>query len=343
MTRRSTLKALAIGTALGLVSAIPLSGVSAGEVGEVEVVHSFDAAAEELPEGIAIGAGGEMLITMGYPDFWAPGDGWIKRIDPDGTKTTLATFVDGQGPAGIITDAAGETYFARANPGDPDSRGVYRLHDDGSSERLAGTEVMLVPNGLAFDGRGGILVGDSAQGTIWRVPLDDSGIVEPWSSEQDLLGGCGGEADFGVNGVAIHEDVVYAAVTSRGLLVSIPVQEDGSAGSATIVAGDNTNGCEPDDLFGMDGIALAADGSVYALLVLQHRLVRIDTTDGSVETLLTEADGLHNASSLAFGTQDGDQQTLYMVNYAVLPPVPEASVGPAVLKLDVGVDGVPLF
>ena len=92
----------------------------------------------------------------------------------------------------------------------------------------------------------------------------------------------------------------------------------------------------------MDGIALDADGMVYALLVLQNRLVRIDPTDGSVETLLTEADGLHNPASLAFGTQMDDRQSLFIANYAVLPPVPEASAGPAVLRYDVGSDGHPL-
>jgi len=31
-----------------------------------------------------------------------------------------------------------------------------------------------------------------------------------------------------------------------------------------------------------------------------------------------------------------------MVNYALLPPAPANSLGPAVLKLDVGVEGLPL-
>jgi hypothetical protein len=31
-----------------------------------------------------------------------------------------------------------------------------------------------------------------------------------------------------------------------------------------------------------------------------------------------------------------------MVNYAVLPPEPANSLGPAVLKLDIGVPGLPL-
>ena len=75
---------------------------------------------------------------------------------------------------------------------------------------------------------------------------------------------------------------------------------------------------------------------------MQKQLVRIDPDTGEEETLLTEEDGLWNPSSLAFGTAEGDTHGLYLVNYAVLPPAPESNVGPAVLKLDVGVEGRPL-
>ena len=76
------------------------------------------------------------------------------------------------------------------------------------------------------------------------------------------------------------------------------------------------------------------------LLVLQDKLVKINPTDGSFITLLTDEDGLHNPASIVFGVGDGDQESIFFVNYAVLPPVPSASLGPAVLKLDVGVPGL---
>ena len=75
---------------------------------------------------------------------------------------------------------------------------------------------------------------------------------------------------------------------------------------------------------------------------MQDQLVRIEPDTGEVETLLTEEDGLWNSSSLAFGTAERDRQGLYLVNYAVLPSVPESNLGPVVLKLDVGVEGRPL-
>ena len=131
------------------------------------------------------------------------------------------------------------------------------------------------------------------------------------------------------------------ANTSKGLLVRIPVLEDGSAGQAEVVAGDDSNGCAPDALWGMDGIALDVHGMVYALLVIQNQLVRIDPSDGSFEVLLTAEDGLHNPSSIAFGTGKGERQSVFIVNYALFPPGP-ASLGPAILKHDVGVPGLPL-
>ena len=127
-----------------------------------------------------------------------------------------------------------------------------------------------------------------------------------WISAEQLAP-CGPDT-VGVKGIPITGDIVYAANTSRGLLVRIPVASDGFAGSPSGVAGDATNDCDPDELSGMDGIALDVYGMVYAMLVLQNRLVRIDPSDGSVETILTGADGIHNPASLTFGTQDGDRE-----------------------------------
>ena len=100
--------------------------------------------------------------------------------------------------------------------------------------------------------------------------------------------------------------------------------------------------CEPTGLFGMDGIALDVHGDVYALLVLQNKLAKIDPTDGSYTILLTEEDGLWNPASLAFGTGKGERESIFIANYAVLPPEPENSKGPAILKVDMGVPGLPL-
>lgn len=327
--------------ALAFAAATVITAPTFGSGLEPEVVAPFDAAAEELPEGISIDQEGVMFVTLGPPFFVVAGNGWIKRIGPDGTASTLAEFSDGA-PAGIVVGPGGDLYYARPNPADPENRGVYRLDSDGNSAVLPGTEEMLIANGLALDGRGGILASDSATGSIWRVPLDGSAPAEPWFSDQATIGGCGGEGEVGANGVALWEGDVFVANTSRGLLVRIPVAEDGSPGTAEVVAGDATNECEPDALFGMDGIAFDVDGNVYALLVLQNQLVRIDPSDGSFEVLLSDADGLHNPASLAFGTTDGERETLYIANYAVLPPVPENGLGPAVLKVDVGVAGAAL-
>jgi hypothetical protein len=78
------------------------------------------------------------------------------------------------------------------------------------------------------------------------------------------------------------------------------------------------------------------------LLVLQHKLVRIDPVTGDVTELLNDGDGLFNPASIAFGTGKGDRQSVFLSNFALLPPEPEESLGPGVLSYDVGVPGLPL-
>jgi sugar lactone lactonase YvrE len=155
-----------------------------------------------------------------------------------------------------------------------------------------------------------------------------------------LLAGC---ADTpGANGVALWQDSVYVANTGLGLLARVPILEDGTAGEPEVVAGDSDCDPENDELFSMDGIAFDEQGNVFALLVLTHKLVRIDPSDGSHTVLLTEEDGLNNPASIAFGTGEGDRQYVYLSNFALLPPGPPNSLGPGVLRYDVGVTGLQL-
>ncbi len=334
MSRR--MKYFGIVIALICLGAIVAACSQASASGEVEVVKAFDGSLGELPEGITIDKTGNMYVSLGLPGFAGGTSGEIWKIGTDGTETVLVEF-DVPPAAGLAVDAPGNVYYA--HPSGDSTTGVYRLTSDGGTERLPGTENMIVPNGVAFDKQGDLYASDSIMGAIWRIPLDGSGDAESWSQDE-LLEGCG-DSPMGANGVAYWKGNFYVANTTKGLLVRIPILINGSAGEPVIVAG--VDDCNPDELFGMDGIALDVKGNVYALLVLQDKLVKIDPTDGSYTVLLTgEEDGLFNPASIAFGTGKGDQKSVFITNYAVLEPGPEGNHGPAVLKFDVGVAGQPL-
>lgn len=317
--------------------AIAYVEIQANGDAQIEVVKSFNAEKGELPEGMTIYKAGNMYVSLGPPFFVGGGYGAVWKVSPDGTATTvLAAYHNGPAPAGLVVDAPGNVYFALPDPGGTNG-GVYRLTGEGDPERLPGTENIIVPNGLALDKQGNLFVGDSVLGAVWRISFDGSAPAEIWL-QHELVAGCTPE-DFGANGVAFWKGDLYVANTGRGALVHVPILSDGSPGDPAIVAGNLD--CEPEGLFGMDGLALDVHGNVYALLVLQNKLVRIDPTDGTFTTLLTEEDGLWNPASIAFGTGKGDRESIFITNYAIIPSGSDI-FGPVVLKYDVGVPGLPL-
>ena len=329
-------KAYVVSAVLVFAFAVAYVGIQAKASSQLEAMTSFNAENKELPEGITIDKTGNMYVSLGPPFFVGGGYGAIWKLSPNRTEiTSLVEYPDGPAPAGLAVDPPGNVYFALANPGGS-NRGVYRLTGDGNPERLPGTENMVVPNGLALDKQGNLFASDSALGAIWRIPTKGSEPAEIWL-QHELVAGCTPD-DFGANGVAFWEGDLYVANTGRGALVHVPVMTDGSPGEPTIVVGNLD--CEPEGPFGMDGIALDVHGNVYALLVLQNKLVRIDPSDGSFTVLLTEEDGLWNPASIYFGTGKGNRKSVFITNYAVIPP--GTAIGPAVLKYDVGVPGLPL-
>ena len=342
--RRWRTRCVAGAAAVGVVvSAGVAPSVSANPAGDVEVAYAFDDP-RQLPEGVATDRSGNTYVTLGPPFFTGIGYGAVVKIDPDGSRTTLAEFPDGPAPAGVVADWFGHAYFALPDPFGPPERpdvGVHRVKRGGGTERIAGTEQMVLPNGLALGRRGALFVSDSFLGEIWRIPLlarlgfDSSG-VGPWLTHH-LLTSCGG---VGANGIAFYRGDLLVANSDRGLLLRVPIERDGRPGEPVVVAGDED--CDDDDeLYSLDGIAVDRRGDVYGALVFQNRLVKIDQRTGDVVSLLDESDGLWNPASVAFGVSWRDRDRLYITNYAVLPPVPPGNLGPAVLTFDGDVPGWP--
>ncbi len=313
-----------------IAAGLAVSAGVAGASGQVQTFVTFDPAAGEFPEGIAVDKHGTVYVGMIELDQ-------IWRIDPSGDRSVLVEIdVPGSGPAGLAVDAAGTVYAAvptfdlASGQTDPAFRGVYRIRPGGTAERLPGTEAMLFPNDVTLDKQGNVYATDTRGGTVWRVPR--GGSAELWSDDPLLAGdgSLGFGFPIGANGIAVRNGKLIVANTERGRLVQIPVQPDGSAGEATVRT-------ESTALLGADGIALDVHGDVYLANSILSTVVRVGS-DGLIETLATADDGLNQPSTLAFGTGKGDRQTLFVANLSIFSPTPT----PGVLKLSVGVPGQPL-
>lgn len=321
----SVVAALAVALAVSLVSPGSIAGASS----EVETFVAFDPAAAEFPEGVALDKTGNVYVSLSALNQ-------IRRIDPGGTQSVVTEFdVSGLGPAGMAVDPSGAIFVAVAaldlasSQSDPATRGVYRVGEDGTNERLPGTGEMLFANDVTLDKRGNVYATDTGGGAVWRVRR--GGVAELWAKDPLLAGdgSVGFGFPIGANGIAFRHNTLLVANTERGLLVEIPILPDGSAGAPTLLA-------ESPALRGADGIALDVHGDMYVAVSLQNTVLRVGR-DGSIATLATAADGLNQPSTLAFGTGRGDRKTLYVANFSIFSPAPT----PGVLKLRVGVPGQP--
>ena len=203
---------------------------------------------------------------------------------------------------------------------------------EGAIERFAGTEAMVFPNSLAFDKRGNLYVTDSATGTIWRITR--GGVAAPWLQHVHLegLGLVEGYPPIGANGIVYWKGVLYVANTEKGLILRIPIGVDGSPGEPEILV-------EGESMIGPDGLALDVFGNIYVPMVFQNKLLRIDPADSSLTELATVDDGLDEPASLTFSTQKGDRQTVFVTNFSVMQ---DGGAGPALLRVEIGVPGLPL-
>lgn len=321
----------------------------------------FDLTQAEFAEGVAVDKVGNVFVSLGAST--GP-RGAILQFAPSGEKSVLVDFGT-PGALGLAVDAGGDVYVARNIA---PNNGVYRVDRQGRAVRLPGTEQIALPNALAFDNRGNLYVTETfsfdpplvpypngfapafGRGGIWRIPK--RGPAELWLRD-DLLTGLGPTLfpyPVGANGIAFYHGDLYVINTDQARVVRVPVRHHGRPGEPEVwkqVAD------VPESIFYenpfipllLDGLALDVHGNVYIAVPSRAAIVRINAEDRSQETLAAyPVDPLDAPLSVAFGTGQGERASLFISNgglsAGIVPGLPWD--GPGLLKIEVGIPGLPL-
>ena len=111
------------------------------------------------------------------------------------------------------------------------------------------------------------------------------------------------------------------------------MKRDGQAGTASVYAGPDCR------LWGADGIAVDRRNNVYVAANAERDIVRVGP-GGRLRVLASFAAGdpLFSPSDIAFGTVRGERTEVFISDFARFT----AGVGAGVVKMNVGVPGLPL-
>jgi sugar lactone lactonase YvrE len=280
----------------------------------------------------------------------------ILKINPDGRVSLMATLGvtatgDGEGVLGLATNDNGDVYAAVVDftPDATDIHGVWQIRRDGSViERLAGSESIVFPNALTFDRSGKLYVTDSYGGAVWH--FGESKPLTPWVQHDLLAPDADDPVGFplpGANGIAYFPHPtphLYVANTEKGLIATILIHGDGTAGEVTVLADTGVFGL----LGTIDGVAVDIRGDIYGVIpghaVLGTvPLVRVDARTGTIDSTVTDAAEFPEFDvplSLAFGVKR-DHRTVFVTNGDLPDVAPEGpgETGPGVVQVLVGVPG----
>jgi len=282
-----------------------------------------------LPEGVALDGQGNAYIGITLT-------GELRKIAPDGSQSKLAQLPSIL--AGVTVGPSNEIYAAVApQPADPSKHGVWRIQTNGTAAVFATLPPDSLPNDVVFDAQGRLFATDSIGGRIFRI--DDAGVASVWVQSPLLVGVPNPlpphpPFPIGANGLAFVGTNAFVCNTDFGTLVRVPVNADGSAGTAEVFTGGALLG-------GADGLRADVNGNLYVANVIQSLIVRV-SPQGAMEMIADALDGLDSPSSLCFGRLPAQQTWLYVVNYATISAsIPGGNPRPGLLRLDVGVTGRP--
>ena len=298
-------------------------------VNEPQIVHEFDVAMFQLPEGLDVRDGTAYVGLVTGPVF---------TVDPDDGTATIIGGLMGLPQdntaimTGLVAGKQGELYVALDvfAPGDFVT-GIYKIPKGGGPGTLFASDPgMLFPNGFAHDANGDLLVTDSFAGAVHRVAIAD-GKVSTWVSDPALLGPnpdtCKTDAQFhlGANGIVVDGDRVLVTNSDQASIIEIPVDGQGNAGAPALFLGPDCDG-----LSGADGLVIEpGTGDILVPVNYKQRIIRIDAS--KTVTVLAEGGLLQSPATLA---SHPDGKSVLIANAAFEAATSDpASAHPALLSL----------
>ena len=312
---------------LGALAAAPVA--NAWDRSDVDILTVLPDVAPGVPssvEGLTVGPDGHIYV----PSFGFNFSGQLPPsvpnavlfvIRPDGSLVRKVTIQgSSQHPLGLAFNPVNNFLLVL------DFGAGQVLHVDpvtGTSSVFFGPIANSGLNALTFDKQGNVYVSDSFNGVIWKSDMNGHNLTD-WS-HGPLLSPNFDVGDppvdltppFGANGVEFNNagDTLFVANTAAHQIISIPVNHDGSAGTASIfITGINAP----------DGIAVDRKDNIWICANQEDDIIVIDKT-GKVIAKLGDFNGIDDGivkgllfpASLAFSL---DGKTLYVSNLTLNLP-----------------------
>jgi sugar lactone lactonase YvrE len=322
MTRLKIGAAL-LGLMMGALAAPAANAWERGPVDILAVLPDVTPGVQSSVEGLTVGPDGNIYVpTFGFNTTGAlTGNAVLFVISPNGNVIRKVTIA-GSSPhmLGLAFNPVNNFLLVL----DFGAGKVLNVDPNtGNSSVFMGPIANSGLNALTFDRSGNVYVSDSFNGVIWKTG-PTGGTATAWSSGPLLSPGTGLTPPFGANGVEFNNahTMLYVADTAYHQIIQIPVNGNGSAGTASIlITGINAP----------DGIMVDRADNIWVCANQEDDIVVIDKT-GKVIAKLGDFRGLDQngiaqgflfPASLAF-SRDGS--TLYVSNLTLYLPYAGANL-----------------
>jgi sugar lactone lactonase YvrE len=314
---KSWIIAAAIVAALGVLTSAPASAFKRGDVDVLAVLPNTTTGQPSSVEGLTVGPDGNIYTpTFGFNTTGAiTGNATLFVITPEGKVVREVA----------IANSSPHVLGLAFNP----VNGFLLVLDFGAGKVLhvdpvTGASSDFTPviagsglNALTFDKLGNVYFSDSFNGVIWKTG-PNGGTPTAWSNSPLLGPGTGLTPPFGANGVEFNNagTLMYVANTAFHQIIQIPVNPDGSAGTASIfITGINAP----------DGIAIDKQDNIWVCANQEDDIIVLDKT-GKVIAKLGDFDGIDEhgvVRGLLFPASPAfsrDGKTLYVSNLTLFLP-----------------------